>query len=98
MRRIIETSGSVYALRYLTIVANKERPVKPPLRRILRKPEVLAASGYRPTQLDELINQGKFPAPIHLSEGGRALGWFEDEIIAHQVARAAERERQRKKA
>jgi prophage regulatory protein len=65
------------------------------LRRILRKREVLAASGYRQTQLDELIDQGKFPAPIHLSEGGRALGWFEDEIIAHQEARAAERDRGR---
>jgi hypothetical protein len=27
------------------------------LRKILRKPEVLAASGYKPTQLDELIKQ-----------------------------------------
>jgi len=63
------------------------------LRRILRKREVLAASGYKPTQLDELINQGKFPAPVHLSEGSRAVGWFEDEIIAHQEARRAERDR-----
>jgi predicted DNA-binding transcriptional regulator AlpA len=62
------------------------------LRRILRRPEVLAACGYGPTQLDELIQQGKFPAPISLSPGGRARGWFEDEIIAYQEERAAERD------
>jgi prophage regulatory protein len=70
--------------------------VKTILRRVLRKPEVLAASGYRPTQLDLLIEQGKFPRPIRLSEGGRALGWYEDEIIAFQQARIAERDREAK--
>jgi predicted DNA-binding transcriptional regulator AlpA len=68
--------------------------VKPLLRRILREPEVLAASGYRKTQLDVLIQQGKFPKPIKLSEGGRARGWFEDEIIQFQEARRAERDAQ----
>jgi predicted DNA-binding transcriptional regulator AlpA len=70
-----------------------ERDVKPVLRRILRKPAVLEATGYRATQLDLLVSQGKFPRPIRLSEGGRAMGWFEDEIIAYQEARAAERDR-----
>ena len=65
---------------------------KPLLRRVLREPEVLAASGYRKTQLDLLIQQDKFPKPIRLSEGGRARGWFEDEIIAFQEARRAERD------
>jgi len=55
---------------------------------------VLAASGYRPTQLEELIKAGKFPASFALSEGGRARGWFEDEIITHQEARRAERDRE----
>jgi len=66
----------------------------PRLRRVLRKPEVLAASGYRPTQLDLLIEQGRFPRPIRLSEGGRALGWYEDEVVAFQQARIAERDRE----
>ena len=66
--------------------------MKPLLRRILREPEVLQASGYRKTQLDLLIQQGKFPRPIRLSEGGRARGWFEDEVIAFQEARRAERD------
>ena len=61
------------------------------VRQILREPEVLKASGYRPTQLWTLIQQGKFPAPIRLSEGGRAKGWFADEIEAFQEARVAER-------
>ena len=68
--------------------------MKRQLQRILREPEVLAATGYKKTQLDELINQGKLPAPIRLSEGGRARGWFEDEIISHQEARRAERDRE----
>jgi predicted DNA-binding transcriptional regulator AlpA len=55
----------------------------------------MAATGYGPTQLDKLIGEGKLPTPIPLSEGGRAIGWFEDEIIAHQEARAAERDRDR---
>ena len=71
--------------------------MKPRLRRVLRRPEVLAVSGYKPTQLDELIKQGKFPAPVRLSKGGRAVGWFEDELVAYQEARAAERERKRAK-
>jgi predicted DNA-binding transcriptional regulator AlpA len=47
-----------------------------------------------------LIKQGRFPAPFRLTEGGRAVGWFEDEIIAHQTARATARDRElkRKKA
>ena len=68
-----------------------------PLRKVLRKPEVLAASGYKSTQLDELIKQGRFPAPFRLTEGGRAVGWFEDEIIAHQTARATARDRELKR-
>jgi prophage regulatory protein len=68
---------------------------KPALRRILREREVLAASGYRKTQLELLIQKGKFPKPIRLSEGGRARGWFEDEVIAHQEARRAERDAER---
>jgi prophage regulatory protein len=75
-------------------MATMERSVK--LRRILRRKQVLEASGYRPTQLDELIKEGKFPAPIHLSEGSRAVGWFEDEVAEHQAARAAERDRTKK--
>ena len=54
------------------------------LRQILREPAVLKDCGYKKTQLDEKIKEGKFPAPITLSEGGRARGWFEDEVIAHQ--------------
>jgi len=65
------------------------------LRTILREPAVLKAVGYKPTQLDELIRQGKFPTPILLSPGGRARGWFEDEIIAYQEERAAERDAKR---
>ncbi len=60
--------------------------------RILRKPEVLAISGYRSTQIDELVARGAFPAPVKLSDGGRAKGWLEEEIAAWREARVAARD------
>ena len=69
-----------------------ETDMKTILRRVLREAEVLAASGYKKTQLDQLISEGRFPAPIKLSPGGRARGWYEDEIIAYQLERMAERD------
>jgi len=62
----------------------------------LRTSDLLAASGYRPTYLDLLREQAKLPRTFRLSEGGRALGWYEDEIIAFQQARIAERDREAK--
>jgi predicted DNA-binding transcriptional regulator AlpA len=41
------------------------------------------------------IDEGKFLTPIFLSPGGRARGWFEDEIIAYQEECAAERDTKR---
>jgi predicted DNA-binding transcriptional regulator AlpA len=61
------------------------------LRTILRKPAVLRATGYGSTQIEELVARGVFPAPIALSPGGKAKGWFEDEVIAYQEQRAADR-------
>ena len=71
--------------------------MKPLLRRVLRKPAVLEATGYRATQLDLLVSQGRFPKPIKLSAGGRATGWFEDEIIQFQQERLAERDHEIKR-
>jgi prophage regulatory protein len=66
--------------------------MKPILRRVLRIDDVIAASGYSKNQLEELISEGRFPAPFKLSPGGRARGWYEDEIITYQTARTAERD------
>ena len=64
---------------------------KSKLRNVLRWPAVLAATGYSKTQLEVKIRGGQFPRPFPLSDGGRAVGWWEDEIIAHQEQREAQR-------
>jgi predicted DNA-binding transcriptional regulator AlpA len=43
--------------------------------------------GYRATTLAEKISSGEIPAPIPLSDTGRAKGWFGREIIAWQAQR-----------
>ena len=66
---------------------------RPKLRTILRRDDVMRATGYRSTQLAELVKKGEFPRPIKLSDGGRAIGWFEDEVAAWQASREAAREK-----
>jgi prophage regulatory protein len=60
------------------------------LRRILRLPEVEAVIGIKRSQIYEDILDGTFPAPVPLGE--RAVGWIEDEVVAWQDARIAERD------
>jgi predicted DNA-binding transcriptional regulator AlpA len=45
--------------------------------------------GYRATTLAEKIASGEIPAPISLSDTGRAKGWFGRVIIAWQAEREA---------
>lgn len=47
--------------------------------------------GLRRTQIAALIKAGQFPKPIPLSDGGRAVAWLEDDLIAWQKARIAAR-------
>lgn len=61
------------------------------LRRIVRKRQLKAVTGYGPTQIHQLIKLGEFPAPVSLSDSGRAKGWWEDEVIAWQEKRQAKR-------
>jgi predicted DNA-binding transcriptional regulator AlpA len=61
------------------------------LRIVVRWPVVLKATGLSKSQVEEKIKEGLFPAPFPLSEGGRAVGWFEDEIIEYQEQREAQR-------
>jgi prophage regulatory protein len=59
------------------------------LRRTLRKPAVLAATGWSNSTLYDQINKGKFPKPHKLDpDGGRAVGWWEDEVIEVQERQA----------
>jgi prophage regulatory protein len=66
---------------------------RPFLLRIIRKRDLPAFTGLQRTAIEELIKRGEFPKPISLSDTGRAVGWIEDEVIAWQRARVAERDR-----
>jgi predicted DNA-binding transcriptional regulator AlpA len=62
-------------------------------RTVLRKPAVLAATGWSNSTLYEKIARGVFPKPTKLDPDGRTVIWFEDEVEAFQkraVARTAE--------
>ena len=54
-------------------------------------PQVLEATGMTKSEVYEDMDAGKFPLSFKLSEGGRAIGWWADEIEAYQEARAADR-------
>ena len=54
------------------------------LSRILREPEVLKYTGLKKSQIDAMVRDGRFPAPLRLT-GGRAKGWLEDEVLEHQL-------------
>jgi prophage regulatory protein len=60
------------------------------MRTVLRKPAVLAATGWSNSTLYSKIGEGKFPQPIRLDPNGRAVVWFADEVEAFQN-RAVER-------
>jgi predicted DNA-binding transcriptional regulator AlpA len=61
------------------------------IRKALRKPAVLTATGWSNSTLYSKIKEGKFPGPTKLDPDGRAVVWFEDELEAFQK-RAIERQ------
>lgn len=65
---------------------------EPPVRsmRILRLPDVEDRVGIKKTQIYDLMSRRLFPQAMKLSV--RAVGWFEHEIDAYLLARAADRE------
>src|SRR5262249_35870663 len=63
------------------------------LRRLLRLPAVEDATGMKKTQIYEAIARGVFPRPVPILEGGKAVGWVEDEIVTYIDARIALRDR-----
>ena len=60
--------------------------------RIYRRNELPPRVGMRQTQIDEAIKDEEFPEPVVLRDGGRAIGFFEDEIISWQEYRRAKRD------
>lgn len=69
----------------------QKQPINPdPPRRYLRRPEVERLTGIRRSQLYRLIQAGKFPRPVKLSE--RCAAWPSDEVQAFLDARHRERD------
>jgi prophage regulatory protein len=64
---------------------------EPKIRKLIRRRDLPTFAGLHRTQIEELVKKGEFPKPIKLSDEGRAVAWFEDEIAAWQEARNAKR-------
>jgi predicted DNA-binding transcriptional regulator AlpA len=64
------------------------------LNRIYRRCDLHAVTGLKDSRIDELIREGQFPAPIKLTDGGRASGWLESDLIEWQKRRIAKRDAQ----
>ena len=58
-------------------------------RRVIRMKRLREKYPYSESSIYDQIKRGLFPAPFPLVEGGRARGWFEDEIDEYLAARAA---------
>lgn len=61
--------------------------------RIIRRPEVKALTQLGDTQINVHIALGEFPAPIKITESGRAIGWISTEIETWIASRAAARDK-----
>jgi predicted DNA-binding transcriptional regulator AlpA len=55
---------------------------------MIRRKKVLELIGCSNSTLCARVKSGDFPAPHKLFSGGRAVAWFEDEIVAFQQAQA----------
>jgi prophage regulatory protein len=60
------------------------------IRRIMRLPEVEAATGEKRSTIYKRLSRGEFPKPVKL--GMKSIGWVEEEIAAYNEARIAERD------
>jgi prophage regulatory protein len=60
------------------------------LRRILRLPQVVEATGETRSTIYKRISEGQFPKPVRL--GAKSVGWVEDEIAEYNNARIARRD------
>lgn len=59
--------------------------------KFLRRDEVQSMCGLPTSTLYDLMERDEFPKPVKLS--ARTVAWLEDEVIAWQKARIAERRR-----
>jgi prophage regulatory protein len=59
------------------------------VRKVMRLPAVLEATGWAKPTLYAKIADGKFPAPTKMDPDGRAVVWFEDQVATYQMAAVA---------
>ncbi|WP_375157677.1 helix-turn-helix transcriptional regulator [Bradyrhizobium sp. RDT46] len=59
-------------------------------RNIIRLHSLPELTGLKRTRIQELIASGEFPKPFALTDGGRAKGIFEDDLIEWQRRRSSE--------
>jgi prophage regulatory protein len=67
-----------------TALPNVMEPVSVNPRAVLRKPAVMAATGWSNSTLYAKIKEGVFPAPTKIDPNGRASVWFADDVAAFQ--------------
>jgi prophage regulatory protein len=60
------------------------------LRKFMRLPATMAATGESRSTIYSKIKAGEFPKPVKL--GRKAVGWVEDEIAAYNEAKIAARD------
>lgn len=60
---------------------------------MIRKRKAPRYVALQMTQIEEAIKADEFPKPVVLREGGRGVGFFEDELISYQEYRRAKRDK-----
>jgi predicted DNA-binding transcriptional regulator AlpA len=65
-------------------------PRGPPV--LWRLPKVLSVTAMGKSQLLVAVSEGRFPKPIRILEGGKAVAWIADEVINYIHARMAARD------
>jgi predicted DNA-binding transcriptional regulator AlpA len=70
------------------VTLNRSSTMTEKLRRIIRIRDLSKWTGLGRTQNNELIANGELPTPFPLTEGGRAKGVFEDDLIEWQTRRS----------
>lgn len=51
--------------------------------KILRYPAVEEATGINRSKIEEMVMTGDFPKAVKLTDGGRAVGFFADEVALY---------------
>lgn len=60
------------------------------MKKLIRKKDVLAATGFKISTLYKYISEGRFPRPVSLGE--RSVAWVESEVVEWIEARIAARD------